>query len=286
MAAGKEVKAKIGSIKNTQKITSAMEMVAASKMRRTQDAMRASQPYSDCIEAIIAHLAATDVELRHPYLTERPARRVAYIVVATDRGLCGGLNINLFKRVLQDARKWQSGDAGARFCALGNKAAQFFQTFGGDMLSVVRDLGDAPALTDIIGGVMAAVQSYDRGETDRIYLAANEFVNTMTQKPQLVQLLPFSPPPDAPHRRGDYIYEPDDAGRLLSALMVRCLEARVYQAVLTNKACEMAARMLAMRNATENAGNFIDELQMLYNKTRQAAITQELSEIVGGAAAI
>lgn len=286
MAGGKEIKTKIASIQNTKKITGAMEMVAASKMRRAQERMDASRPYANRIRQVIAHLANANLEYKHSYLTERPVKRVGYIVITSDRGLCGGLNANLLKTVVKDARQREQEGVKAEFCLIGSKGVSFFRAMGGNVTASARGLGDAPHLDDLIGSVKVMLEAFEKGDIDRLYLVSNEFVNTMTQVPQLQQLLPL-PADDQPElqHHWDYIYEPDPKS-LLNTLLVRFIEAQVYQGVVENKACEMAARMVAMKAATDNAGNFIDELQLVYNKARQAAITQEISEIVGGAAAV
>jgi len=287
MAVGKEVRTKINSIKSTQKITSAMEMVAASKMRRAQDRMSLGKPYATHIRTVIGNIANATSEYKHKYLMDREVKRVGYIVVTSDRGLCGGLNVNLFKATLKDIQAWSEKGVEADFCAVGAKAASFFNSYGGNVLAAARDLGDAPAADDLLGSVKVMLSAFDEGKIDRIYLVSNEFVNTMTQKPQVRQLLPLEKNDDDElSHHWDYIYEPDDASEILDGLLVRYVESQVYQSVVENKACEMAARMLAMKNATDNAGDLIDELQLLYNKARQTAITQELSEIVSGAAAV
>lgn len=293
MAAAKEIRTQIGSIKNTQKITSAMEMVAASKMRKAQDLMKSSQPYAHQIRNVVAHVADANPEYRHPWMVEREVERVGYIVVSTDRGLCGGLNINLFKAVTQDAKAWHDQGAELDFCALGSKAGSFFKSYGGNLVAAKSGLGEAPEVEDLIGSVKVMLDAYDEGRLDRLCVVYNEFVNTMTQKPVVRQLLPLSPDmgsdsnDEEDKRPGswDYLYEPD-AKALLDSLLVRFVESQVYQAVVENGACEQAARMIAMKSATDNAGNLIDDLELVYNKARQAAITQEISEIVGGAAAV
>jgi len=293
MAAAKEIRTQIGSIKNTQKITSAMEMVAASKMRRAQDLMKSSQPYARQIRNVVAHIADANPEYRHDYMVERDVERVGYIVVSTDRGLCGGLNVNLFKAVLKDSMVWHGEGAELDFCALGSKAGGFFKNYGGNLVAAKSGLGESPEVEDLIGSVKVMLEAYDEGRLDRLYVVYNEFVNTMTQKPVVRQLLPLSPDmgTDDSHEQSgpvytwDYLYEPD-AKALLDSLLVRFIESQVYQAVVENAACEQAARMIAMKNATDNAGGLIDDLEMIYNKARQAAITQEISEIVGGAAAV
>jgi F-type H+-transporting ATPase subunit gamma len=287
MAVGKEIRSKIASIKNTQKITKAMEMVAASKMRRAQDRMQASRPYAEKIHNIIGHLAHGNPEYHHPYLQKREqVSRVGFIIVSTDKGLCGGLNINLFKRVLADVKDWQAKGAEIELALFGRKASGFFKRLGGNIVAQVTDLGDAPRLEEVIGPINAMLTAYDEGRIDRLYIAQNRFVNTMTQKPETVQLLPAEPDHDKElNYRWDYIYEPD-AREVLGSLLTRYIESQVYQAVIENVACEMAARMIAMKSATDNAGELIKDLQLMYNKERQASITQELSEIVAGAAAV
>ena len=293
MAAAKEIRTQIGSIKNTQKITSAMEMVAASKMRKAQDLMRASQPYARQIRNVVSHIADANPEYRHDYMIERDVKRVGYIVVSTDRGLCGGLNVNLFKAVLRDAKAWRDKGAELDFCALGSKASGFFKSYGGNLVAAKSGLGESPEVEDLIGSVKVMLDAYDEGRLDRLFVVYNEFVNTMTQKPVVRQILPLSPDMradthDEDNKRPgswDYLYEPD-AKALLDSLLVRFIESQVYQSVVENGACEQAARMIAMKSATDNAGGLIDDLEMVYNKARQAAITQEISEIVGGAAAV
>jgi F-type H+-transporting ATPase subunit gamma len=286
MSGAKEIKSKIGSVQNTQKITSAMEMVAASKMRRAQDAMAASRPYAENMRNVIGHIALGNLEYRHPYLEEREVKRVGYIVVSTDRGLCGGLNINLFKSVLADAAKWQADGAEVEFGVVGSKATAFFNNMGANVTAQVSGLGDTPSVTDLIGSVRVMLDAYDNGKIDKLYVVYNKFVNTMTQKPTIDQLLPLpKSDDDAIQHRWDYLYEPD-AQVLLDQLLVRYIESQVYQGVVENLACEQAARMIAMKAATDNAGDLIDNLQLVYNKARQASITQELSEIVAGAAAV
>lgn len=286
MAVGKEVRTKINSIKSTQKITSAMEMVAASKMRRAQDRREVSKPYADRIRAVVGHIANADSEYKHQYLEQREVKRVGFIIISTDRGLCGGLNTNLFKETIRSMKTWSDQGVDIDLCALGNKAASFFGSLGGNIVATVRDLGDEPAAADLIGGVKVMLDAYENGKIDKLFVVSNEFVNTMTQQPSVLQLLPLLPiEDDKLQHHWDYIYEPD-AKELLDGLLVRYVESQVYQGVVENKACEQAARMIAMKNATENAGELINELQLLYNKARQAAITQELSEIVGGAAAV
>ncbi|QSX33659.1 F0F1 ATP synthase subunit gamma [Shewanella avicenniae] len=286
MAGAKEIKTKISSVKNTQKITSAMEMVAASKMRKAQERMHASRPYAESMRKVIGHVAQGSLEYKHPYLEVREAKRVGYIVVATDRGLCGGLNVNLFKKVVTDVKSWQQQGVDVEFCPIGARSVQFFKSFGGKVPAFSSGLGDAPKLADLIGTVRVMLQAYNEGKLDRLYVVFNKFVNTMSQTPVIEQLLPLpkSEEDDAKHH-WDYIYEPDPKV-LLDKLLVRYVESQVYQGVVENLASEQAARMVAMKAATDNAGSLIDDLQLVYNKARQAAITQELSEIVSGAAAV
>ncbi len=286
MAGAKEIKTKIASVKNTQKITSAMEMVAASKMRRAQDRMAASRPYAESMRKVIGHVAQGSLEYKHPYLEVREAKRVGYIVVATDRGLCGGLNVNLFKKVAADVKNWRSQGVEVEFCPIGARSVQFFKSFGGKVSAHASGLGDAPKLADLIGTVRVMLDAYNEGKLDRLYVVFNKFVNTMTQSPVIEQLLPLpKSEEDEVAHRWDYIYEPDPKV-LLDTLLVRYVESQVYQGVVENIASEQAARMVAMKAATDNAGTLIDDLQLVYNKARQAAITQELSEIVSGASAV
>ncbi|SDT10279.1 F0F1 ATP synthase subunit gamma [Pseudomonas oryzae] len=289
MAGAKEIRSKIASIKSTQKITSAMEKVAVSKMRKAQLRMAASRPYAEHIRAVIGHLAKANPEYRHPYMVERPVKRVGYILVSSDRGLCGGLNINLFKALIKNMKDWRDAGVEADFCVIGSKGASFFRSYGGNVIAAISHLGEAPSVNDLIGSVKVMLDRFNEGNLDRLYLVSNKFVNTMTQKPTVEQLLPLAPTSEADDgaKKGlwDYLYEPD-AQQLLDALLVRYVESQVYQAVVENNACEQAARMIAMKNATDNAGQLIKDLQLIYNKARQAAITQEISEIVGGAAAV
>ncbi|CAM2954526.1 MULTISPECIES: F0F1 ATP synthase subunit gamma [Vibrio] len=288
MAGAKEIRNKIGSVKSTQKITKAMEMVAASKMRRSQDAMEASRPYAETMRKVIGHVANANLEYRHPYLAEREAKRVGYIIVSTDRGLCGGLNINVFKKAVTDMQAWKAKGADIELAVIGSKATAFFNNSGAKVVAQVSGLGDAPSLEDLIGSVGVMLKKYDEGELDRLYVVYNEFVNTMVQQPTIDQLLPLpkseSEEMQRPHS-WDYIYEPEPKP-LLDTLLVRYVESQVYQGVVENLACEQAARMIAMKAATDNATNLIEDLELVYNKARQAAITQELSEIVSGAAAV
>ena len=287
MAAGKEIRTKITSIQSTQKITSAMEMVAASKMRRAQDRMEVGKPYARRMRSVVGHIANASAEYRHAYMQQRAVKRVGYIVISSDRGLCGGLNINLFKRALQSMKAHSEEGHEIDLCLIGAKGQTFFGSVGGNVVASIRDIGEQPTVEQLIGAVKHMLDAYIKGSIDKLYLVSNDFVNTMTQAPQVSQLLPLPKiEADEMSHHWDYLYEPDDAGVILEGLLVRYVESQVYQAVVENKACEMAARMLAMKNATDNAGDIIDELQLLYNKARQAAITQELSEIVAGAAAV
>ena len=286
MAVGKEIKKKIGSVQNTQKITSAMQMVAASKMRRTQDKMRQGKSYSSKIREVISHLASSNPEYTHEYMKERSDQNIGYIVVATDRGLCGGLNVNLFRSVVKEMGSFSSKGGNIELGLIGNKAAPFFRAIGGNITAIVSDVGETPVLADLIGGIGLMLEAYKEGRIDKLFLASNEFENTMTQTPNIRQLLPLAKEEDEAYtHHWDYIYEPD-AKQLVDGLVARYIEAQVYQAVIENGACEQAAKMVAMKNATENAGKLIDELQLIYNNARQAAITQEIAEIVGGAAAV
>ena len=286
MAVGKEIRTKITSIQSTQKITSAMEMVAASKMRKAQDRMSVGKPYARRMRSVVGHIANAAPEYKHMYMQEREVRRVGYIVVSTDRGLCGGLNMNLFKTTVKSMKEWADQGIEIELSLIGAKAAGFFNSYGGNVTAAVRDLWEEPSLADLIGGVKAMLDAYEKGRIDRLFLVSNEFINTMTQNPTVEQLLPLLAEESSEMKHHwDYIYEPD-AKELLEKLLTRYIESQVYQAVVENGACEQAARMLAMKNATENAGDIIDDLQLIYNKARQAAITQELSEIVSGAAAI
>ena len=286
MASGKEVRTQIKSIQNTQKITRAMEMVAASKMRKAQDRMAASRPYSDKMRAVISHLAFANSEYRHSYLEERDVKRVGYIVVSSDRGLCGGLNTNMFKATLSAMKEWQDKNVDIELCTIGSKATGFFKRVA-DLKASTTHLGDTPSVTDVIGTVKVMLDAYDSGEIDRLYVVYNKFVNTMTQEPTVLQMLPVmaEEKDEELTHHWDYIYEPD-AKAVLDGLLIRFIESQVYQGVVENVACEMAARMVAMKAASDNAGSLIDDLQLVYNKARQAAITQELSEIVAGAAAV
>ena len=286
MAGAKEIRTKIASIKNTQKITGAMQMVAASKMRKAQERMLATRPYADKIQNVIAHLAHAHPEYHHPYLAEREAKRVGLIIISTDRGLCGGLNINLFKSVIRSMKEWDDAGLEIDLTLIGSKSNAFFKRMGGNITAAATQLGDAPSIIELIGTVKVMLDAYEEGRIDRLYLAHNVFENSMSQKPVMKQLIPVSGEVDEELKtHWDYIYEPDSKP-VMDALMIRYIESLVYQGVVENVACEQAARMVAMKAATDNAGDLIDELQLIHNKARQAAITQEISEIVGGAAAV
>ncbi|MDZ7923321.1 MAG: F0F1 ATP synthase subunit gamma [Marinagarivorans sp.] len=286
MASGKEIRTQIGSITNTQKITNAMQMVAASKMRKAQDRMQKGKPYAQRMRAVVGHVANANPEYKHTYLQERDVKRVGYIVISSDRGLCGGLNTNVFKKTIVHSREWAQQGVQSDFCLIGAKAAAFFKSVGGKVLASVRDIGEAPNLDDLIGSIKVMLDAFAKGEIDKLYLVSNDFVNTMTQAPLVQQLLPLEAEDDTKLKHAwDYVYEPE-ARDLLDGLLVRYIESQVYQAVVENGACEQAARMIAMKSATDNAGDLIKDLKLAYNKARQAAITQELSEIVSGAAAV
>lgn len=288
MAGAKEIRTKIASVKNTQKITKAMEMVATSKMRKTQERMAASRPYSETIRKVISHIAKGSIGYKHPFLTERDIKKVGYLVVSTDRGLCGGLNINLFKATLNEFKTWKDKDVSVELGLVGSKGVSFYQNLGLNVRAQVTGLGDNPEMERIVGAVNEMINAFRNGEVDAVYVAYNRFENTMSQKPVIAQLLPLPKlDDDELDTKGswDYIYEPNPQV-LLDSLLVRYLETQVYQAVVDNLASEQAARMVAMKAATDNAGTLIDELQLVYNKARQASITNELNEIVAGAAAI
>jgi F-type H+-transporting ATPase subunit gamma len=286
MASGKEIRSKIKSVKNTQKITRAMEMVATSKMRKAKDRVSAARPYAQKIRNVIGHLANAHPEYKHPYLQDRPAKRVGIIVVSSDRGLAGGLNSNLFKTTVLSMRDWSKQDVKVDLCLVGGKGVGFFKRMGGNVVAQVANLGDAPKLISLIGTVKVMLDSYNNGQIDRLYVIYNEFVNTVTQRPQVQQLLPLPAESNAEMaHHWDYIYEPE-AKEVLDQLLTRYIEALVYQGLLENIASEQAARMVAMKNASDNAGDIISDLQLASNKARQASITQELSEIVSGAAAV
>ena len=287
MAGGKEIRTKIKSIQNTQKITKAMEMVAASKMRRAQERMHQARPYAEKMRNVIAHVSQANLEYKHSFTLERPVKRVGFIIISSDRGLCGGLNINLFRDVVNALTEWQSQSAEIDVTTIGSKGFQFFNRVGANIVSEATRLGDTPHLDDLIGPVKVMLDAYTDNRIDRLYLVHNHFNSTMSQTPQLEQLLPIHAvqPDETLSHHWDYLYEPD-AKDVVDALMTRYIESLVYQGVVENIACEMAARMVAMKSASDNAGDLIDELQLVYNKARQASITQEISEIVGGAAAV
>jgi F-type H+-transporting ATPase subunit gamma len=285
MPGTKEIRVKIASIKNTQKITKAMQMVATSKMRRAQERMRAARPYAEKMRTVIAHLAEAEPDFPHPFLIEREVRAVGLIVVSTDRGLTGGLNVNLFRQVLQTVRDLQREGKQVSLCLIGAKGVQFFRRLRLPILAQATHLGDRPHVADLIGAVKVMLDAYREGRIDRLVLLNNQFVSTMTQRPVVSQLLPVPRIDTDLPEHWDYIYEPD-AAAILDGLLTRYIESQVYQAAVENVASEMAARMVAMKSATDNAGKIIEELQLVYNKARQAAITKELAEIVGGAAAV
>ncbi len=289
MASLKEIRAKVTSIKSTQKITRAMQMVAASKMRRAQERMEAGRPYADGIRRVISHLVKAQSDYKHPYMVSRPVNRVGFVVVTSDRGLAGGLNINLFKSLLKTVKSYQEQSVEIEFAAIGSKGVSFFNSFGGKVTSAVTDYGDNPSLEQITTPVQAMLEDYQNGKLDRIYLVYNQFINAMAQKPTVEQIVPlaqgeFDDALQTSHG-WDYIYEPDTK-TLIDSLLLRYIESIVFQSVRENIASEQSARMVAMKAATDNAGNLIKELQLVYNKLRQAAITREISEIVGGAAAV
>ena len=282
----REYRQRIRSVSATKKITRAMEKVAMSKMRKAQDRMAQARPYAEKVRRTLGHLAAANTEYRHPFLTERPVKRIAYLVVSTDRGLCGGLNINTFRATVRDLKGWQDKGVEAQFAVVGAKGVSFFKRVGGKVLAQVTQLGDRPHLEALLGTIKVLTDAYLAGEVDRVELVSSSFVNTMTQQPQVQQLLPVAKvETEGLLDSWDYLYEPS-AESLIDTVLTRYLESQVYQAVIENTACEMAARMVAMKAATENAGQIIDDLQLAYNKARQANITKELAEIVGGAAAV
>ena len=287
MAGAKEIRTQIKSIGSTRKITKAMEMVAASKMRRAQERMRMARPYANRMRNVVGHASSAHAEYKHPYLTDREdTKNIGYIIVSSDRGLCGGLNSNLFRKVIADMAQWNEKGVGMSVGVIGKKASAFFKRYGANVVSEVTDLGDAPQMQELIGAIKIMMDEYAEGKIDRLFVVYNDFVNTMTQKPTIEQLIPIVPSSDEQtQHHWDYIYEPE-AKDIIDVLMTRYIESLVYQAVADNSACEQAARMVAMKSATDNAGKIIDELQLIYNKARQAAITQELSEIVSGAAAV
>ena len=287
MPGEKEIRSKIASVKNMQKITSAMEKVAASKIRKAQKQMEASRPYAQRIRRVVGHLTKANPDYKHPFLTEREIKRVGMIVISTDRGLCGGLNANLFKSVIGELANWQEQDVEVDMVLVGAKAVQFFRRMGGNVVGTATHLGDEPSANDLIGAITIMLKSYEEGTIDRLFLVHNEFVSAMSQQPVVPQLLPASIELEEGELQAhwDFIYEPE-ASELLDDVLSRYIESQVYRGAVENVACEMAAKMVAMKSATDNAGDIIDGLQLQYNKARQASITLEISEIVGGAAAV
>ena len=286
MASGKEIRTKIASVKSTQKITKAMEMVAASKLRRTQQRMAASRPYADKIKTVIGHLSQANPDYRHPYLQKRDIKRVGYIVISTDRGLAGGVNTNTFREVLKELRDWQGKNVEVDLCLVGAKGIAYFRRLKVNVVAATSNLGEYPKVQDLIGSILAMTDAYRQGKIDRLFLVHSVFVNTMSQTPEISTLLPVEAiDKETLQTHWDYIYEPD-ASALLDTVLDRYIESQVFRAVIENVACEMASKMVAMRAATDNAGKFIEGLQLQYNKARQAAITREIAEIVGGAAAV
>jgi len=288
MAGEKEIRSKIRSVKNMQKITSAMEKVAASKIRKAQKQMEASRPYAERIRRVIGHLAHANPDFKHPFMVERDVKRVGFIIISTDRGLCGGLNVNLFKRVVGEMSEWKSKGVEVDLALVGAKAVQFFRRLGGNVVGTATHLGDKPRVNDLIGAIKIMLEAYSNGKIDRLYMLHNLYISAMNQKPEATQLLPASgvgQDDEDLQAHWDYIYEPE-AGELLEDFLMRYIESQVYRGAVENLACEMAAKMVAMKSATDNAGDIIGNLQLKYNKARQAAITQEISEIVGGAAAV
>jgi len=290
MANSKEIKTQIASISNTQKITSAMEKVAVSKMKKTQEKMLKGRPYRDRMLAVINHLADGQPEYKPTYMQERDPKKIAIIVVSSDKGLCGGLNANLLREVTRFAATEAASGREVSYSLIGTKAQSFFRSFGGNVISATEKLGDEPSIEQLVGSMKILLDSFAEGDIDKVYLASNKFVNTMTQQPEVTQLLPLGKLEEGEEKqdgaRWDYIYEPDDSRLLMDGLMERYIESLLYQAVIENISCEQAAKMVAMKSATDNAGNLIDELQLVYNNARQAAITQEISEIVAGAEAL
>jgi F-type H+-transporting ATPase subunit gamma len=287
MAGGREIKTKIKSVQNTRKVTRALEMVSASKIRKAQDRMKASRPYARAMKQVIGHLAQANSEFHHPYLVERKdIKRVGYVIVSSDRGLAGGLNNNLFRKLLGEIRNWQQQGVEVDVVTIGQKATVFFRRIKVDMLASVTHLGDTPHVDQLVGVIKVMLDAYSSGKVDKVFMVYNDFVNTMTQRAAFDQLLPLPPSDTAvAHHDWDYLYEPD-AQTVLEHVLTRYVESLVYQAVMENVASEHAARMVAMKAASDNATKMIDSLNLIYNKARQAAITQEISEIVGGAAAV
>ena len=286
MANKKEIRTKIGSVKNTQKITKAMEMVAASKMRRTQETMKKALPYADKIRGVIGHIFKANPDYKHPFLVKREVKSAGYIVVSSDKGLCGGLNVNMFRLFIAHLKQQQDNNIKTNLCLVGAKGVQFFRSVDVNVIAATTNLGEEPLVEDLVGAIKIMLDEYTEGKIDQLFIVHNSFVNTMSQKPEIKTLLPIDPSDkDDLQEHWDYIYEPDSRD-LLDYILMRYIESQVYRAVVENVACEMAAKMVAMKSATDNAGELIDELELDYNKARQAAITQEISEIVGGAAAV
>jgi len=288
MAVGKEIRDQISSVKSTQKITKAMEMVAASKMRKAQDRMLAARPYAEKIRSVVAHISRANLEYKHPFTIEREVKRVGYIVVSSDRGLCGGLNMNVFRKTMSDLVEWDQKNVEIDIVTIGSKALAYFRRAGGKVISEASHYGDKPNLSDLLGAITSMLSAYEEGNIDRLYIVSNQFVNTMTQSPRALQLLPIAAneaQADEVPDLFDYIYEPESKP-ILDTVLKRYIESQIYQSVVENIACEQSARMVAMKSASDNAGDLIGELELVYNKARQAAITQEISEIVSGAAAV
>jgi F-type H+-transporting ATPase subunit gamma len=286
MPSGKEIRRQIATVKSTQKITNAMQMVAASKLRRTQQRMEASRPYAERIRTVIGHLSEANPDYRHPFLESRDVKHVGHIIISTDKGLCGSLNVNLFRHVVADLRQWREQRVESDLCLVGAKALAYFRRLNVNIVATASYLGEIPKVADLVGAVTTMTDAYQKGEVDRVFLVYNDFVNTMSQKPRIDTLLPVEPIDRGELQdHWDYIYEPE-ARDLLVHVLTRYIETQVYRAAVENVACEMASKMVAMKAATENAGKFIDALELQYNKARQAAITREIAEIVGGAAAV
>jgi F-type H+-transporting ATPase subunit gamma len=284
----REIRRKIDSVNNIKKITGALQLVAASKMKRTQSAMEQSRPYADKMRSVVGHVALSNSEYHHPYLKgNKNADAVGFIVISSDRGLCGGMNSTLFRKLLQSISDWQARNIDTQLCLIGRKAESFFQHIKkGEIIGTAEHLGEKPLVKDLIGVVRVMINEFDAGKLQSIYIAYNEFVNTMIQQPSVKQLLPL--PPETQVRSGhwDYIYEPDHAKMILNLLMQRYIESQVYQAAVENTACFQAAQMVAMKSATDNSKNLTRSLKTTYNKARQNAITRELAEIVAGSDAI
>ncbi len=286
MAGAKEIRTKIKSVQSTRKITKAMEMVSASKMRKTQDAMLSARPYTEEIRHIAGHIAKTNPEYKHIYMDDHAVRSVGFIIVSTDRGLCGGLNINLFKKVITKMQEYDKQGIKTKCCVIGSKAEAFFKKVKTDIVASINTLGDTPTAYDLVGVVKVMREAFECCQIDRLYICYNNFINTMKQDCEIRTLLPIQPIDDLKHEhQWDYLYEPT-AKEILDLLLVRYVESEVYEAVLENIASEQAARMVAMKAATDNAGDVINNLRLVYNKARQASITQEITEIVAGAAAV